>query len=188
MSLLASQFARHHDEAWPMSFLLLCSISLAARGPFICTPRFCSFTPGVFTLGTISLRVSARPLLFLKLLARAINPPSPREKERERIHATENGHDSRGFKKRKRGICTFGVCPRRSAPGIYLVFKIKQKSGGNLDVNGWRFSGKIFRLKKFSCEKLKNLESEKKLNLIWQVLNKYLNNISLSVWYVPCVY
>lgn len=136
MSLLASQFARHHDEAWPMSFLLLCSISLAARGPFICTPRFCSFTPGVFTLGTISLRVSARPLLFLKLLARAINPPSPREKERERIHATENGHDSRGFKKRKRGICTFGVCPRRSAPGIYLVFKIKQKSGGNLDVNG----------------------------------------------------
>lgn len=43
---------------------LLCSISLGTRGPFICTVRFCSFTPDIFTLRTISYTYQ-RPLLFL---------------------------------------------------------------------------------------------------------------------------
>lgn len=54
-----------------------------------------------------------------KLLARTINSPPP---PFERIHATENGHDSRGFKKRSARL-EFAALVRRSVPGIHLVSK-----------------------------------------------------------------
>lgn len=66
-------------------------------GPFICTPlhHWCFYTPG-----TISYAYRGTATSISKLLARTINPPPLPLSLSRGIHATENGHDSRGFKKR----------------------------------------------------------------------------------------
>lgn len=127
VSLLASQFATTPWRSMADESSSSCFAPFRSRAFHLHASFLLLYTRCFYAWNTISLRVSARPLLFLNFFPSLL----PRERERE---PPKMATQSRGFKKRD--------LQRRSALVPFRSWdlsrlKIKQKRGG------WRSSGKI---------------------------------------------
>ena len=117
VSLLASQFATTPWRSMADESSSSCFAPFRSRAFHLHASFLLLYTRCFYAWNTISLRVSARPLLFLNFFPSLL----PRERERERTQSHRKLPRSRAALKKE--ICREDLLSFRSVPGIYLVWK-----------------------------------------------------------------